>query len=197
MGTPRSPARGSWSFLAETSIQVFELEASRQRVQSEAPSSSALPEPSGPLAAQALPLHLSSQRASWSPRLCGAALPAHQPSVSLLPSAFSPAVPPPRPPRFSFSFLSGRCLPSPPAQVPFGPLTPLSLCCGCSHTTPASHALNFHLCLVLQLGSTTGRPPAPFWWIRSYRGREGLAPALKASTRSAFRPTIWDSELLG
>lgn len=125
MGTPRRPARGSWSLVAETRVRGFAPEAPRQRGQAAAPTPQSYLSVQGP----------------FQPRpclcICAPGAPqSHAGCVALhcwlanlacpFPLGLAPYPPPPHR-RFSFSFLSGRCLPSPPTQAPLppGPLEPV------------------------------------------------------------------------
>lgn len=147
--TPGSPARGSWLLLEEVSNQGCEPEAPRQRCRSEAPNSSTL-SLKGPLT-QPVPLY----SVLWCLVLTLAALCSSASSPALcVPSHLwlCPAVPGPGRP--SRSPLPSRCLPRLPPQAPFGPVYPLHLCCACPpHHASPPRALDFHLCLVSQLGS--------------------------------------------
>ena len=138
MGTPGTPAKGSWSLLEETSTSTQSCEpgAPRQRGHSESPNSSMLPRPSGPLISSPGLCILSSQHPWCSPgcTVLKCTFPGSVCPCSPLP--FVPAVPHLEGPHSSP--LPGRCLPSlqtdiPPAPGPIGAPPPQRPCLTAPH----------------------------------------------------------------
>lgn len=123
MGTPRRPARGSWSLVAETRVRGFAPEAPRQRGQAAAPTPQSYLSVQGPFQPRPCLCICAPRRSSESRRLCGAALLARQPSASLPPRPC--AVPPAPTPKVLILFSVWQMPPQPPPPRPHYPLAPL------------------------------------------------------------------------